>query len=241
MNKLCGAQGEIVNFPFKDVHDIFYNQNGIEIEIKEGNLYVGVDDEAKLDEAKELAHLHLFAWSLRQNIKVGVDFNHTWKTNAQGNQDNFLDLHDNVRVVDHLQIQTVTHQVSIKGSALIVTQEMHDSASPANDTSMVNKALKDKTLKNALRYFSEEVVDDDRPLYGIYKALEVIAHHLGGGRDGWRQLGVLAGQNEVFVTDVKQTTQLQRHAVTPAHRRLTDDECKERAKILIHAYANSLP
>jgi hypothetical protein len=117
---------------------------------------------------------------------------------------------------------------------------MHDSASPANDTSMVNKALKDKTLKNALHYFSEEVVDDDRPLYGVYKALEVIAHHL-GRRDGWRQLGVLAGQNEAFVTDIRQTTQLQRHAVTSAHRRLTDDECKELAKILIHAYANSLP
>jgi hypothetical protein len=65
MNKLFGAQGEIANFPFKDVHAPFYNHNGIEIEVKDGILFVGVDDETKLEEAKDLARLYLFAWSER--------------------------------------------------------------------------------------------------------------------------------------------------------------------------------
>ena len=59
---------------------------------------------------------------------------------------------------------------------------------------MVSKALGDTTLRTALRYFNEEVVDDNRPLYGIYKAIEVIAHHL--GNDGWKQLAALAGKNK---------------------------------------------
>lgn len=57
MNKPCGTQGEIINFPFKDIQDIFYNQNGIDLEVKDGILYVGVDDETKLEEAKEVARL----------------------------------------------------------------------------------------------------------------------------------------------------------------------------------------
>ncbi len=236
MNKPYGIQGEIINFPFKDVCEVFYNPDGTEIEIRDGILYVGVDDENQLEEAKNIAELYLDAWAFRQNIKVSVNFNHTWKTNAEGHKDHFLGIHDAAKAVERVQIQTTTHQVTIQGTALIVTQEMHDSASPINDTLIVNKALNDDTLKHALHYFNEEIIDDDKPLYGIYKALEIIAHHVGG----WRQLAALAGQNESFATDVRQTTQLQRHAVTPANRRLTENECKERAKLLIQAYADSL-
>ena len=238
MNKPCGTQGEIINFPFKDIQDIFYNQNGIELEIKDGILYVGVDDETKLEEAKEVARLYLSAWSERQNIKVGVDFNHTWKTNARGIQDHFIKMYDYVKVTDRVQIQAVTHQIEIRATASLVTQKMYDSASPAEDTLMVNKALKDSTLKKALFYFSEEVIDDDKPLYGIYKAIEVISHKL--GKDGRKQLGELAGKSKTYVHDIMQTTDGQRHANPAGQRKLTDDECKERAKILINAYANSL-
>ncbi|HYT40977.1 MAG TPA: hypothetical protein VEP90_01405 [Methylomirabilota bacterium] len=248
MNKLFGAQGEIANFPFKDLHAPFYNQNGIEIEIKDGILYVGVDDESKLEEAKELARLYLFAWSERQNIKVGVDFNHTWKTSAQGNEHHFLEIHDTAQVTDRVQIQTVTHQVTIKGTASIVTQQMYDSASPVNDTPMVNKALKDTTLKNALRYFSEEIVNSDKPLSGVYKALEEITRHMGKGSEskGRTELVKLVGETKKYVDDIMETTQTDRHseewlALKKAKAVFSDNECKERARILINAYANTLP
>jgi hypothetical protein len=250
MNKPYGAQGEIANFPFKDVHAPFYNDNGIEIEVKDGILYVGVDNESKLEKAKELARTYLSAWSLRQNIKVGVDFNHTWKTNVRGNEAHFLELHETAQVSDRVQIQTVTHQGTrnATGRAKIVTQQMYDSASPANDTPMVNKALQDTTLKNALRYFSEEIVSDNRPLIGVYKAIQELALHLGKGseRKGKAELAKLIGKNEKYVSDIMETTQTDRHssewlALKKAKAVLSDNECKERARLLINAYANSLP
>jgi hypothetical protein len=250
MNKPFGAQGEIVNFPFKDVHAPFYNHNGIEIELKDGILYVGVDDESKLEDAKELARTYLSAWSLRQNIKVGVDFNHTWKTNAQGNEAHFLELHESAQVADRVQIQTVTHQVTrnATGRAKVVTQQMYDSASPAHDTPMVNKALKDTALKNALRHFSEEIVSDNRPLNGVYKAIQELALHLGKGSEskGKAELAKLIGKNEKYVSDIMETTQTDRHsekwlALKNAKAVLSDNECKERARLLINAYANQLP
>src|ERR1700682_5718313 len=117
MNKPYGVQGEIINFPFKDLHETFYNQDGIEIEIKDGILYVGTDDEKNLEEAKDIACLYLAAWSLRQNIKTKVDFNHSWQTNSEGNRHPSLEPSDNVQLTERLQIQTTTHQVTQQGKA----------------------------------------------------------------------------------------------------------------------------
>lgn len=241
MNKPFGIQGEIANFPFKDLQETFYNQDGIEIEVKDSIMFIGVDDESKLDNAKELARLYLSIWSERQNIKVGVDFNHTWKTNPQGGKDHFLELHDSVKVTERVQIQTVTHQANIQGKARIVTQEMHDSASFTNDSSVLKKALKYPTLKSALLHFSQEVVDDERPLYGVYKALEAITGHLDKSeKEGRKKLAGLVNQPLSYVGDVMQTAQIKRHNNTNATRKLEDSECKQRAKILIDAFANSL-
>lgn len=241
MNKPFGTQGEIANFPFKDLQETFYNQGGIEIEIKDGIMFIGVDDESKLNSAKELARLYLSIWSERQNIKIGVDFNHTWKTNPQGGKDHFLELHDGVKVTERVQIQTVTHQVTMQGKARIVTQQMHDSASFTNDSPVLKKALKYPALKSALQHFSQEVVDDERPLYGVYKALEAITGYLDTNeKEGRKKLAGLAGQPFSYVDDVMQTTQTKRHNNTSAIRKLDDTECKQRAKILIDAFANSL-
>jgi hypothetical protein len=174
MNKPFGAQGEITNFPFKDLHETFYNQGGVELEINNGVLYAGVDDETDLEEAKDLARRYLAAWSERQQIKTSVDFNHTWKTNSQGNENHSLEFGESVKPGERLQMQTTTHQVTIHGKASIVTQQMHDSASFTNDAAIVQKAQKYAALRDALLYYNEEIVDDDRPLYGVYKALEAI-------------------------------------------------------------------
>jgi hypothetical protein len=245
MNKPFGAQGEITNFPFKDLHETFYNQDGVELEIKGGVLYVGVDDEADLEAAKDLARLYLAAWSERQRIKTTVDFNHTWQTNSQGNKNYSLALGDNLKPVERLQMQTTTHQVTIKGTARIVTQQMHDSASFTHDVAMQQKAQKYPVLKDALLYYNEEIVDDDRPLYGVYKALEAIVTYLQTTynlekNDARKKLAGLAGQPRSYVIDVIQTAEVKRHHKTNSTRKISDEECQQRAKILIDAFASSL-
>jgi hypothetical protein len=245
MNKPFGAQGEIINFPFKDLHETFYNQDGIELEINNGVLYVGVDNEADLEEAKEMARLRLAAWSERQNIKTKVDFNHAWETNPQGTISHSLELGDSVKPVERLQVQTTTHQITIKATASIVTQQMLDSVSFTNDESTVQKAQKYPALKSALLYYNEEIVDNDRPLYGVYKALEAIISQLQaannlGEKQARKKLAGLAGQTPSYVDDVIQTTQVKRHHRTAATRKMSDEECRHRAKILIDAFASSL-
>jgi len=91
-------------------------------------------------------------------------------------------------------------------------------------------------LAKALRYFSEELLDDDRPLYGVYKVLEAICHAVGG----WGKLAQLVNKPEKYVSDVRETTQLTRHARTQARQLLSDQECYACARILIDVFAKSI-
>ncbi len=247
MNKPFGAQGKIINFPFKDLHETFYNQDSVELEINDGVLYVGVDNEANLERAKDFARLYLAAWSERQQIKITVDFNHAWQTNSQEVKNHRLELGDSVKPVERLQAQTTTHQITIKTTASIVTQQMHDSASFTHDTRMINKALNNAVLRNALMYFNEDIINDDKPLIGIYKAIQEIAIHLGTGSEskGQEELAKLAGENVKYVKEITETAQIHRHsqewlAKKKAKAVLTEEVCRERAKILIDAFASSL-
>lgn len=240
MNKPYGAQGEIQGFPFKDLHETFYNQGGIEIEVTEGILRVGVSDPDNLEEAKERTQLYLSAWAARHNIRLSVIFNHVWRPNQQGGQDHALTFEEQVKVRDRVQVQVTTHQIQVPLSYAVVTEEMRDTASFTNDETMVQKAGRHPALKSALLYYSQEVVDDERPLYGVYKAIEAMIGSL-SGRDKRNDLANMAGQPRSYVDDVMQTTQVRRHHSTTGTRRLSDEECRERAKILIDAYANSLP
>lgn len=113
-----------------------------------------------------------------------------------------------------------------------------DSRSFAQQADFVQKIAKDPALASAIQYFSEEVIIDDKPLYGIYKALEALTAAL--GKDGRTALGNLAGQGKKYVDDVMQTAQITRHHDDPhAKQVLTDAECKERARTLIAAYAEN--
>ena len=87
-------------------------------------MLIGVDDENKLDTAKELAGLYLSIWSKRQNIKVWVDFNHKWRLNVQEGKNINIELHDTVKTNDRIQVKTFTHDVTIQGTSRIVTQEI---------------------------------------------------------------------------------------------------------------------
>lgn len=246
MNKPFGAQGEIINFPFKDLQETLYDRDGIELAIQGGILYVGVDEQADLEKAKDMARLRLAAWSERHQIKTTVDFNHSWQAIPQGIKNHNVTFRASVQPVARLQVQTTTHQITIQGvTASVITQQLPDSASFTHDEAMVQKAQKYPALKSALLYYNEEIVDDDRPLYGIYKALEGIITSLQetyklDEKKARKKLAELVCQPLAYVEDVIQTSNVKRHHKTSASKKLEDDECQRRAKILIDAFARFL-
>lgn len=109
---------------------------------------------------------------------------------------------------------------------------------------IVNKALKNDALKAALQYFNDEVVDNNRPLYGIYKSIEAITKHLekNGAKNGRKELARLAGEKLKFVGDVMETANEFRHHEDKNSRvLLSKEECRNRAFLLIKTFAKSLP
>jgi hypothetical protein len=242
MDKMFGVKGQISNFPFNDLKEIIYEKDGIEIEIDNSTVLINVEDEAYLETAMEIARIYLLSYSIRQNIKMGVNFNQKWKLNANKGKEILLELSDKIKLTDRVHINSITSIATLKGTARIITKEMYDSASFSNDSLLVEKALKYPFLKKVLSYLGEEVIDEEKPLYGIYKALELITHNFEGQEknQGRKKLAELIGKGKKYVDDIMETTQIQRHAVTQSSRKLSDIECKQRAKILIDAFCKSL-
>lgn len=235
MTKKLGIRGELEGYPWKDVAESF-EEDGIEISIHDGVIEAGYDAPADKQRAERLARLYLNADTLRTGTKVVVNFNYSWEENASGGVDHSIGLSDEVKVTDRLQVRT--SQATITGKARIVRPQDHDSASFTNDIEMVRKAMHDPALEKSLGYFADEVTDDDRPLYGAYKAIETITEHFGS--NGRQRLGALVGKGKAYVDDLMQTTQPTRHSVTPARSLLSEEECVRRTKELIEAYALSI-
>jgi hypothetical protein len=100
--------------------------------------------------------------------------------------------------------------------------------------------MQNEILNLALKYFNEEGIDSSKPLYGIYKALEIISKNL--GKNGWKKLAKLAGENEKFISEITETAQIDRHSkgYQNVKKVLTEKECQERSQKLIKAYADSI-
>lgn len=232
MDKPYGLRGELEpKWMFQGLEETLVN-DGITITVKESVLEVGYDNETDEQAARELVKLYLFNQTRNTNFKVTATLNQSWR--IENNKKKFA-IGLDAAIKPSGQVRIASADVETRAS--IAPANIYDSRSLHNSTDIVKKALEDKPLAKALEYYADEVVDADRPLYGIYKALEELAKHL----DGRDKLGQLAGQNEKYVDDVMQTTQIARHySGVRASRILSDDECRERANILIEAYANSL-
>lgn len=235
MNTEFGIRADLQGYPWHDIAEEL-ETDGIKIKIHAGMIEVGYDsaeDEAK---AKRIAGLYLGSHSLRTGMKVTANFNYAWRREAASDGvHHAMNLADTVFISDRIQVQ-----VTQPGNAFILSQAEHDRASFSYDSATVQKALLDPVLEKAVGYFAAEVVGDDKPFYGIYKAIEVITKHLGD--DGRKKLADLAGKNRKYADDLMNTTNAptKRHAVSPAVALLDDAECVERAKILIEAYARSV-
>ncbi len=240
--KLFGFKGTIT--PTAVVKDLSENweQDEISFAIKDGIFEAKYSDKSEKEKALATANLYIQSWNLEHNSKLTIDFNHFWEPKENGGTAHGLTLGENIKVSERVMINTITHSLSFSVKAKIVGKS--DSASFSANQALVEKATKDATLQEAIRFYSDEVVDEKRPLYGVYKALEVLIGKLRVGAKeeyGMEVLGRLAGKNKNYVKAVKETTQLQRHAKTSARKLLSEQECRDRVRILIKAYANSVP
>lgn len=236
MNKPFGLSAKLQGHLWKDMSEEL-EKDGITLKIHKGLIEVEYENEKDEQKARKIAQLYIYSHSLRMGKRLKANFNHSWKSQSTGGTSHTIELTEKMNLSDRVQIGQ-THQVSITAKAYIVSQQMYDSASFSNDSSMVDKALNNLVLEKSLEYFAEEVVDDDRPSYGIYKALEVIINQF--GKNGRKKLGLLAGKNKKYISEVMETTNTKRHADSHARKLLNDNECIERARILIEAYARSL-
>jgi hypothetical protein len=223
--------GKQQSFPFEQ----------FEVSVDDGILEIGYDNETLEEKARELADDYLNAFSVESGTRYNVELNQSWRKSPDGIKTIGIAVSDALKLADGIRITRET-QVTQKGHAHIVSQ-VFDSSYLVNQTPLVAKCQKDQALRAALRYLNKEVIEDARPLYGIYKAIEALTKALPGGRGA---LGMLAGaknnkDGKRFVDDIMETSGITRHHHDPnANQVLTDSECKERATLLIRAYANSL-
>ena len=166
-------------------------------------------------------------------VRHTADLNQSWEVKPDGAKAIGLTMNETLKLSADLRVT----QVTIQGKARIVTAE-YDSAKLSTYSALAQKSQQNVALANAIRYFNEETIDDEKPLYGIYKAVEALTAALPGGRG---KLGMLAGHGKRYVDDIMQTSGLTRQHNNPNARPiLTDQQCKERAKILIDAFAKSI-
>ncbi len=238
MDKKFGISAELTGYLGKDVN---YEKDvdGIHLNVHDGIIELSYDVATDEPRAKELAVAYINAYILRTDLKITEHFNHSWQKSQTGATNHSMQFASEVKMSSRLQ-GVSTHQKTQSAAARIVTQDAFDSASFANDSAMASKTLADITLKRALHYYAREVVDADRPLSGIYNAVEVITNHLGGDKVGRPKLAALARKNSSYVSDLMQATQATRHPDPNTVVRLSENECKDRAKILINAYAQSV-
>ena len=231
MDTKHGLRGAIVPpGPFKGKEETFQFE-GFPIEIKDGVIEIGFEDKADEGRARDIVRQHLEWFSAAHGIRHTVDLNQSWELKPGGGKAFGIAFSETLKLSADIRVS----QATIQGKARIVSP-VYDSAALSTYSALVEKSRRNTALANAVRYFSEEVLDDDRPLYGVYKALEELCHAIGGRG----KLAQLVNKPEKYVSDIMETAQLTRHARTKARQLLSDQEFHERARILIEAYAKSI-
>lgn len=235
-NKPFGIRGGLTPASaFQDIKEDILYDGGIVVSIYDKIFEIGYDKEEDKERAEKIAQDYLAFWSFGNGIKAEALLNMSWKPNPNGNRDIGIEAHEDIKVHDR-----VITSVSIKGMAYIVKPHS-DSYSFMNYTDLVKKAERDQTLSWALKYFYDEVLNTKRPKVGIYRIVEELEKKVGG----LENLARLANQDKKYVGEIMESVQEHRHSwawlgLRGAKVKLSEQECVERAKRLIQAYADSL-
>lgn len=240
--KPFGFKGSIL--PVSAIKDLSesWEQDGILFFIKEGFFEVSYSTKKDHKKALEIANLFVQSWNFQHSTELEVRFNQFWESKKSRKTFQSITLDEKIKVSDRVStVNKIIYSLSYHVKANILGKS--DSSSFVVHKNLVEKCLNDDSLKKSIGFYSNEVIGKKRPLYGIYKSLEILIEKLkgrGSKRDGMTALAELAGKNYRYVDEVMERTQLQRHAVSRARNVLSETECRHRAKGLIQAYADSI-
>ncbi|HEU5187881.1 MAG TPA: hypothetical protein VFT87_05275 [Candidatus Saccharimonadales bacterium] len=237
--KKYGMSAKIEGF-FKKDTVYTKEEEGVCLKIKDGIIELTYDSKEYEVAAQAMARAYFDAYIVRTGYKIKASFNHTWEVKDNGGKDYKLYISDVVPLTENISISLFTHQRTITGTSTIITKESYDSASLEQDTEMASRIRSNHTLQRAMHYYAHEVVGAERPMAGIYNAIEVITNSLGGSTKGRAALAEIAGKSFRYVDNLMQATQPTRHPDPNTKIELSIEEASERAKILITAFANSL-
>lgn len=229
MDKLYGVSGKLEpDYPFIGLSKVILDSPEITVKISGGCISAEYMDPGDRTTAEETIIQILQIWSFKNGIRAKVDLNYSWQPTKDAHKTHSLAFKDEIKV-NSLFTGIIKHTID----GIIIG---HDGF---GDTKLLlEKTSRDSVLAKAIAFYSEEVIEDGRPMYGIYKALEAITKNL--GKNGRKRLAQLAGESEQYVDDVMQTANTTRHAVSHSSSVLSEEDCKQRARTLIDAYANSL-
>jgi len=224
-----GLRGMIQPASFFKENEELFNIDDFSVSVNRGVIEIGFEDITRNDQAKIIVDQLLSGLSIDNNIKFYVDLNESWEKKTDGSSDFNINISDSIKSYD---VITVTKKLSM--SYVI---EKFNSRNLKNQIDLVKKCQKDKSLALALKYFNEEVVGQDRPLYGIYKSIEELSNRVGGRE----KLGLISGKDKKYVDNTMQTANNFRHASgDPSKKILTEEECRNRAYTLIKAYSSTI-
>lgn len=235
MDKLYGLKGELSpKYAFEDIDEIVFDSPTITIRQSKGEVEAVYTSEHEEAAARSLIDDYLAAWSFAHDTKASAQLGHTWKPTKNGGKAYQVSISGTVRIIGG-----ITHTQTLRFGYVVASPPPFSFkyAEPLRQ-----KMARDEALRDALKYYKEEIVDDVRPLYGVYKALETLCQKLGRGTKGQTALASLANQPYKYINEVMESTQQTRHALgsTKARVTISESECRERAKVLIQAYANSI-
>lgn len=233
MKTSYGLRGRIIPAEIFNNYKESFQDGVFEIAIENNIIEIGYEDALLIDEARIKIGCYVNVKSFELERQLILNLDSSWGKATNGGKITKFSLSETIYKAE-LQGITMTH--IIKGKSRIIKQI--DNRSFFQQKEVVDKIYKNSALCSALNYFNEEVVDNNKPLYGIYKAIEALVQEI--GKNGEEKLGNLVGESKKYVTDIEQTAQLTRHHKTPAKKVLTDYECKERARNLIIAYIKSI-
>ena len=244
MKYLFGIEGRMLPLNESNLGHYTNTFNNIRVTITGGIIKVEFNQQEDFEEGKNLGHDVLLAYAFERNTSLSIDWFSSWKPSQKGGRDINLEIKEAVFATDFFDATIVkTHHQ--KGVARI---EKDFQAVKSYDSigEKVSKMRSNSTLKQVMEYYNNEVVRDDMPLYGTYKAIECIASHLGSDTTkpklevGYSKLADLAEKPLRFVKDLQETAQHQRHSATNCRMHFDNQEAKVRARFLIDCFTKSV-
>jgi hypothetical protein len=191
MDTPFGLRGNIIPADLFTGYERTVVDDGITILVKEGVIEVGYNAAADEDTARLLVKSYMDALSLKMSFRVHANLHQSWQLVEGDARAWCVALEGETKP----RGQLLNGTADVETTAAIAPANIYDCRVLANAVELVEKARRNEPLRLALQYYNDEIVETDRPLYGVYKAIEEITKHLGkqGINDSRKYLGELAG------------------------------------------------